>query len=55
VTAESQGVGRGATFTVRLPMLPLPAEPVGAAAADLVQDRAPTLEGMSVLVVDDDD
>jgi signal transduction histidine kinase len=53
VTAESAGVGRGATFVVRLP-----AAPADAAAAD---SRTPTrranrsdLEGLRILVVDDD-
>jgi signal transduction histidine kinase/CheY-like chemotaxis protein len=59
VTAESGGVGKGATFTVRLPL-------AGAAAAKLAAIRhasvaartpaaGPQLEGLSVLVVDDDE
>ncbi len=53
VTAESLGEGRGATFTVRLPMLPVPAaayvETPRASAS-----RAFALDGISVLLVDDD-
>jgi len=58
VAAESAGESRGATFVVKLPLMvaaivePAPAanapEPPGAAAA------TPSLEGVRVLVVDDD-
>ncbi len=50
VSAESAGDGRGASFIVRLPMLPVPAQPRPAAHVT----AAPTLDGMSVLLVDDD-
>jgi signal transduction histidine kinase/CheY-like chemotaxis protein len=51
VTAENRSDGCGAIFTVRLPMLPLAVESRSHAAT-----VAPTtLEGMSVLVVDDDE
>jgi signal transduction histidine kinase/ActR/RegA family two-component response regulator len=54
VTAESRGEGRGATFTVRLPLVSIPASWQGdvghlSAAAPL------TLDGISVLLVDDDE
>jgi signal transduction histidine kinase/CheY-like chemotaxis protein len=51
VSAENRGDGRGAIFTVRLPMLPLAVESRSHAPAVAVT----TLEGVSVLVVDDDD
>lgn len=58
VTATSDGVGRGATFMVQLPLLSddrrLPpadgAEPVGVVEAE----QPPELAGVRVLVVDDD-
>jgi signal transduction histidine kinase/ActR/RegA family two-component response regulator len=50
VTAESPGRGRGSTFTVRLPM----GTGVQAPAAAPVGPQAPSLDGVSVLVVDDD-
>jgi signal transduction histidine kinase/CheY-like chemotaxis protein len=51
VSAENRREGHGATFTVRLPMLPLPVESRRAAAAV----PGATLEGLSVLLVDDDE
>ena len=52
VTAESAGKGRGATFSVRLPIAPaqleLEASPLAAAAPKL-----PELQGVRVLCVDD--
>ncbi len=53
VQAASAGPGRGATFTVRLPMAA-----AGAAAAPSTRSSAgaaPTLRGLTILVVDDDD
>lgn len=47
VSAHSDGLGRGATFTVRLPLLPA-AEPVRPAGA-----QYPAASGHRVLVVDD--
>jgi PAS domain S-box-containing protein len=53
VRAESEGLGRGATFTMRVPLATggeSCAEPPAASA----QSRRSTLEGLGVLVVDDD-
>ena len=62
VVAESDGEGRGATFVVRLPVVGLrPAQVRDSAAAGLAvpvkeaAHPAPSLAGISVLVVDDDD
>jgi signal transduction histidine kinase/ActR/RegA family two-component response regulator len=56
IAAHSDGEGRGATFTVRLPMVALPAE-VSERGAAASSDLAPrdSLDGVSVLVVDDDE
>jgi CheY-like chemotaxis protein len=56
VTARSEGVGRGATFTVRLPIAILFAESARPVADFLPADvpRAASLDGVSVLLVDDD-
>ena len=59
VSAESGGVGLGASFTVELPVLEVDSipSPVASRSAASNSDRAdaPLLEGVSVLVVDDDD
>jgi CheY-like chemotaxis protein len=60
VSAASGGAGLGATFTVRLPLVPASAEtreaPVrGDVLPYAVAPGTPLLEGLSVLVVDDDD
>jgi signal transduction histidine kinase/ActR/RegA family two-component response regulator len=56
ITAESAGEGQGSTFTVRLPRA---AEPIDSSRPPpgLEQRQAPvtSLNGLSVLVVDDDD
>jgi signal transduction histidine kinase/DNA-binding response OmpR family regulator len=61
VSVHSDGVGRGATFVVRLPMAPLRADsrvratsehPDGAAAPSF--ECPPALKGLDVLVVDDE-
>jgi signal transduction histidine kinase/ActR/RegA family two-component response regulator len=61
VDASSEGIGRGSTFTVRLPMMPTAAEPallpeIDVTAAEerrAVAESSP-LRGVRVLVVDDD-
>jgi PAS domain S-box-containing protein len=58
VRAESAGEGRGASFTVRLPLLKAADQSVNRPAAESAPDAAapsgdpPLLEGVSVLVVD---
>jgi PAS domain S-box-containing protein len=58
VVAESPGEGRGATFTVRLPLLKAAEQPVPRSSAEVPPDVAPpapdlpSLEGVTVLVVD---
>jgi signal transduction histidine kinase len=60
VKAESAGENQGASFTIVLPVsLELEAdaelaEPAPSSIADCVTEDLPTLEGVSVLVVDDD-
>ena len=62
IRAESEGRGRGATFTVTLPLMTEaahtpPAEHEGGAAArrdELPEDCSPSLDGLRVLVVDDE-
>jgi signal transduction histidine kinase/ActR/RegA family two-component response regulator len=56
VTAQSPGEGRGATFTVRLPIAARARRGVlGDAALGATTERLPSLAGVSVLVVDDDE
>lgn len=50
LTAASAGPGRGATFTVRLPVADAPA--AGAPASD--GSRQTVLDGLRILIVDDD-
>jgi PAS domain S-box-containing protein len=58
VRAESAGEGRGATFTVRLPLFKAGDQPLSRPVAELAAEGAspgvdpPSLEGVSVLVVD---
>jgi signal transduction histidine kinase/CheY-like chemotaxis protein len=57
ITVESQGEGRGSTFTIRLPMVSMPAEQASRAPGHELAahaDAPPALEGLAVLVVDDD-
>jgi signal transduction histidine kinase len=55
VRAESPGEGRGATFTVMLPLVSQPAEHDAAAGAPRASSAdAPLLTGLAILVVDDD-
>jgi hypothetical protein len=60
VEADSAGVGQGATFTVKLPLLSA-ARPAGVsarvpavAAGEAPAEEVPALEGVRVLLVDDD-
>jgi PAS domain S-box-containing protein len=58
VTASSEGEGRGATFTVLLPVLPdqpAPSSRPSVAPQRRETDRPVHLQGLRVLVVDDDD
>jgi signal transduction histidine kinase/CheY-like chemotaxis protein len=59
IRAESGGVGMGATFTMRLPLAHVPAASIEAFApwrrAPGPPSDMPSLEGLSVLVVDDDE
>ena len=50
IVAESEGLGRGATFRVELPAMEVRVR----AAAPPQSNELPTLEGMSVLVIDDE-
>ena len=58
VTVNSQGLGRGTTFTVRLPALParaysvLPAD--HSASASMSDQLLPNLKGSTILIVDDE-
>jgi CheY-like chemotaxis protein len=54
IRAESQGEGHGATFTVQLPVLKEPAAESSLEATLSIDPSALSLEGLSVLVVDDD-
>lgn len=57
VTAESKGAQRGATFVVSLPLQPASAAEVASPVSGAEPREAPraaTLEGVQVLVVDDD-
>jgi signal transduction histidine kinase/ActR/RegA family two-component response regulator len=58
VQADSAGEGRGATFTIRLPLLAEGSEIVGEAVSGEIHSRnantGPMLSGYRVLVVDDD-
>lgn len=59
VHARSEGLGRGATFTVKLPisvMRPVGAtKPAVAAAPTSLEEGPPPLRGLRILAVDDDD
>ncbi len=55
ITAESPGRGAGATFTVTLPAHPEPLPTPIAGTPALTAASAARLQGISVLVVDDDD
>jgi PAS domain S-box-containing protein len=58
VTAESEGEGKGATFTVRLPLAPVrngAAHALPSASPAVDQANGVDLDGVCVLVVDDDE
>jgi signal transduction histidine kinase/CheY-like chemotaxis protein len=56
IRVESEGAGKGAAFTVRLPIVPVPAEQSEREGRLACPDSAvATLAGLSLLVVDDDD
>lgn len=61
VAADSAGAGKGATFTVRLPIAPLRVEAGQPAAGSkpgewkIPTNVAPILNGLSILVVDDEE
>jgi PAS domain S-box-containing protein len=54
VSAESEGLGRGATFTLRLPVAPHAERDRSAAPAAAMPAARSTLAGLSILLVDDD-
>ncbi len=61
VSADSAGAGKGATFSVRLPIAPLRVEAEQPAAGSkpgewtMPLNAAPILKGLSILVVDDEE
>jgi CheY-like chemotaxis protein len=52
ITAESDGIGRGATFRVELPVMESRARE--SASSSVAGDAIPSLDGMRVLVIDDE-
>jgi PAS domain S-box-containing protein len=54
VTAESPGIGQGASFTVSLPLSAAVAEPATGDAPRAERPAIPSLDGLYVLAVDDD-
>jgi signal transduction histidine kinase/ActR/RegA family two-component response regulator len=55
VTAENRPDGNGARFTVQLPMIPIADHQPGTIHAPALVDSTAGLEGLSVLLVEDDD
>jgi PAS domain S-box-containing protein len=58
ISAKSEGVGRGATFTVTLPARQpgsVVSPPTEASSADILSDCTTSLKDVSVLVVDDEE
>jgi CheY-like chemotaxis protein len=56
-SAASEGEGRGSTFTVRIPMLggrAVPESPPLTSTEGMLDSRSGVLEGLGILVVDDD-
>jgi CheY-like chemotaxis protein/two-component sensor histidine kinase len=54
VRAESDGVGKGSMFTLRMPLAPAEHEGGGEPAIRMLPSVRSTLDGLSILVVDDD-
>jgi PAS domain S-box-containing protein len=54
VRADSAGEGRGATFTVELPLMPVVAPAVATVEQAALEPAATSLEHVRILVVDDD-
>jgi signal transduction histidine kinase len=54
VSGESPGEGRGATFKVRLPVVPVPESGIESSARPVVPPPDGSVAGLKVLIVDDD-
>ena len=54
VRAESDGVGKGSMFTLRMPLAPVQHEDGDEPATRMLPSVRSTLDGLSILVVDDD-
>jgi signal transduction histidine kinase/ActR/RegA family two-component response regulator len=54
VNAESPGEGRGATFKVRLPVLPVPESGIESSSTPVMSLVQGSVAGVKVLIVDDD-
>jgi CheY-like chemotaxis protein len=54
ISVHSDGEGRGTAFTVQLPLVSMPVEYASARAIESDEEQPPSLEGLCVLVVDDD-
>jgi hypothetical protein len=54
IVAESQGKGKGSTFTVTLPTPAVIPRHIEAVAPQLAQAEEPSISGLRVFVVDDD-
>ncbi|HLA11421.1 MAG TPA: ATP-binding protein [Pyrinomonadaceae bacterium] len=54
VWAESEGLGKGATFSVMFPLLPERVEPLTSQSGEYYQLAPRSLDGLRVLVVDDE-
>jgi signal transduction histidine kinase len=54
ISVASDGEGRGTAFNVRLPLISMPYENAASRAAVSEEDPTPSLEGLRVLLVEDD-
>jgi signal transduction histidine kinase/CheY-like chemotaxis protein len=54
ISVTSEGEGLGSAFTAQLPIVSMPSEQVALRAVVAEERQAPSLEGLRVLVVDDD-